>query len=440
MEKKEVLFILRRKDQTKAYRELLGTEKYNFHHLDQEGQTLPSLFLSIDVQDGFQFDIVGYIEIAVQYVKDNNIQQVLAATDLGDLVAGIVREKTGLPGCKIESSFICYHKYYTKIFSKLDFKFWYFAADLDNDDWKVKIKYPAYVKPPYFAGGYGQFVVRNENEMIQAISKIKKSSNPIQDMFKSMFLKHLDIKKFPLSIKNIVLVEELVEDSKMMVTEGWVDQDGAFHLWGHFDGLSFSKPVPCDFLRYTPSTTPSDVLDDIEKLVQKFCSNLNLRSVFFNVDLWVTTDPETGKVAIELIEINKRISQGLFYLYDFMNVNSNFEAAFLVSLRESDHIQRPIITSQHSTSGFFLIKTCISGPATDIFDFSQIPLLKKEHGGKFSVYLYIDEGDYVKQDYNKYGRTICRCHLVAESCEELKQQAYKITNQLLKQISDHRQI
>ncbi|ESO90312.1 hypothetical protein LOTGIDRAFT_164232 [Lottia gigantea] len=224
-----------------------------------------------------------------------------------------------------------------------------------------------------------------------------------------------------------------------MATEGYVDQDGAFHLWGHFDGLSFSKPVPCDFLRYTPSTTPSDVLDDIKKLVQTFCSNLNLRSVFFNVDLWVTTDPETGKVDIELIEINIRVSQTLFYLFDFIKQPNSFQAALSVALAQDNEIKRPILTAQNGTSGIFLIKTCVSGPATDIFDFSQIPLLKKEHGGKFSVYLYIDEGDYVKQDYNKYGRTICRCHLVAESCEELKQQTYKITNQLLKQISDHRQ-
>ncbi|ESO90729.1 hypothetical protein LOTGIDRAFT_176801, partial [Lottia gigantea] len=402
MKRIQILFLLRTEEQTKAYRKHCRNTKYEFHHLMKEGESLPAWFLNVDTIEDLDFDIVGYIEKSIKYVKDQNIDLVIGNCDLGQMIAGIVREKTGLPGCKIESSFICYHKYYTKIFSKLDFKFWYFAADLDNEDWKVKIKYPAYVKPPYFAGGYGQFVVRNEKEMIQAISKIKKSSNPVQDMFKSMFLKYLDIKKFPFSMKNMVLVEEFVEDSKMIATEGYVDQDGAFHLWGHFDGLSFSKPVPCDFLRYTPSTTTSDVLCDVEKLVQKFCSNLNLKSVFFNVDLWVTTDPETGKVDIELIEINKRISQALSNLYDFMKQPSSFQAALSVALGQEKEIKHPILKPQEETFGSFMIKTCVSGPATDIFDFSQIPLLKKEHGGKFSVYLYIDEGDYVKQDYNKY--------------------------------------
>ena len=86
-------------------------EKYKFHFLDAPIEL-----------SGFSqnFDLKKFLSECSQYIKQHDIQVVLATRDIPSLLqAQLSQEFAHLRGPSIESSFLCLHKYYTH--QKIDF-------------------------------------------------------------------------------------------------------------------------------------------------------------------------------------------------------------------------------------------------------------------------------------------------------------------------------
>ena len=54
-------------------------------------------------------------------------------------------------------------------------------------------------------------------------------------MYFDFFHKFIDTKKYQLSVKNIMLIEEFVQNASQHCVEGWTDQNGKNYLWATSD-------------------------------------------------------------------------------------------------------------------------------------------------------------------------------------------------------------
>ena len=62
--------------------------------------------------------------------------------------------------------------------------------------------------------------------MIAALNNIRVPSLPFFQEYAEFFTKHFNLKKFPLAVKNIVVVEEFIQSKDQYYIESWVDSDG----------------------------------------------------------------------------------------------------------------------------------------------------------------------------------------------------------------------
>ncbi|XP_055958706.1 uncharacterized protein LOC126808764 [Patella vulgata] len=440
--KKEILIVLASETFTKRFRDFERAGEYNFHHLDITGVPLEFQHLTGDDSD-FKFDIVRYIENAIEYVRNNEIDAVLGVEDIGDFVASIIREKTGLPGPGIETSFICLHKYYTRKYVGNDSNLWYIAVDLDSDDWKTQMQYPSYIKPPFLHSGHGQMKVNNELEMKEAVEKCRKFVVPWAAFYNAMFEKYLDISKFPLCVKNLVVAEHYVEKSDMMVSEGWVDGQGKYHVWQHADGLSYTKPFRSPFATSTPSHQPEVVLQKVEEYLTNVCKKLDLRSVFFNADLWIDHDQDYQNISVDIIEMNNRLSKGLHDVYKGLWEVSSFEAAMIVACGEEDVLPLSSRIKEHGYGGVIRVRTFASGPSTDILNFEEVhKFLDPSEGIKTEILrpgidLSLREDEIFEQIDSNAGTLVGIFFVFQPTLSELKKRGDEVLQKILKKSCDH---
>ena len=275
------------------------------------------------------------VERAVDYVREHCITGVMFGHDLSSVIASVVCEKTGLPGPSLDSTFICLHKYYSR--EIIPDNIWHDYIDLDDSDnsWRPKMRYPCFIKSPFLTLHKGCCAVDNEKGMIAALNNIRELSLPFFQGYAEFFTKHLNLKKFPLAVKNIVVVEELIQSKDQYYIESWVDSDGVCS--------TFSTAVECfcnqkeDII--TGYVTPEFTLNKADnarmvKIAEDDALRAGLRNSFFNTELWKIGNE------FKLVEINARCVSFSSATYSRMFGFSNYEAAIALACGKKEIIPR----------------------------------------------------------------------------------------------------
>ena len=108
------------------------------------------------------FDVSAYVERAIAYVREHNIDGVIYSHDMASLIAAIVCERIGLAGPSVESVFLACHKYYSRQKEPSPVP----CQALNLSEYSLEgIKYPCYVKAPSLMCSHLQFIVNDEEEM-----------------------------------------------------------------------------------------------------------------------------------------------------------------------------------------------------------------------------------------------------------------------------------
>jgi hypothetical protein len=315
----------------------IDQSRYETHFLHasdevKERKMSPFAYSEYLVKPGF---LNNYVERAVEYVKHNGITGIMYGHDMPSIVASVVCEKTGLPGPSLDSTFICLHKYYSRQINPDNL--WYDYIDLDDSGecWKTRIRFPCFVKAPFLTSNKGCCAVDNEEEMVAALKNIRELTLPFFKGYAEFFTKYLDLKKFPLAVKNIVVVEELIQCRDQYFVESWADENGVCS--------TYTTAVECfcnqkeDIL--TGYVTPEFTLNkaDGEKMVktaEDAALRAGLRNTFFNVELWkIGTD-------FKIVEINARCVSMSSATYTRMFGFSNYEAAIALACEKKDNIPK----------------------------------------------------------------------------------------------------
>ena len=291
----------------------------------------------------------------------------------------MICKEAGLPGPSVESQLLCIHKYYNRMTEPS--KLWYEAIDLDNqEDWHGShIKYPCFIKTPFMFRSIGLFIVRDESEMVTALSACKHELTPWFKLLCPLFEKYINVAKYPLILKNIVLVEELVEDGSIHCIEGWADENGKLSVWLTTDNSYFSKPKKTGDAFIVPSQLPCTFRQNLEVNLLDKIRNYGLRSTFFNVEFWCRENGER----IDIVEINNRICCSYTTMQCKLYGTSSHYGALYLACGEMEKLERAhslVVCGleQKIVAGMFLTSLYLKHDtkAATILDFEELRLIK----------------------------------------------------------------
>ena len=340
---------------------------YEMHYLEISEEARESL--EVDFIDYLKEPgaITAYIDRAVEYVKTNGINGVMAGHDLASLVAAAVNERCGLRGPSAESMFLCFHKYYSRKAdeSKLWFDYILLDSSSDKERWSKKVRYPCFIKTPFLSGSNGHFCVRNEEEMETRLASLRQFTAPYFPVYKELFQSCIDVGKYPLAMENIIVVEELVEDADIHYTEAWFDDEGTMSIYAPVDEVYCTERKHSPFAWIVPSRQPEQVLEQFTEFSREVGKKFKLRNTFCSIEMW-----RRGS-RLDLIEVNGRMSYTVACLYRAMWPDSTVhKAAVHLACGTPEKIVPPTLDSR--VGGQFMVITYGEGVASEFVDFNYL--------------------------------------------------------------------
>ena len=301
--KKKVLLLFPPKDFNSKDLDL----KYELHTLPDEHFNIVYLEES--------FDIEGYIEKAVAYVKEQNIDGVFAKSCLGSLVQAIVAKRTGLLGPSFDSVFFCVHKYFGRTKQPKSDGFWFAPLDPRTplEDIKKCIKsYPVCMKIVDGQYGIKMAVCQREEDLQNIIFSYSDpklmSSNARKQEF---YFKHIeDLSRFP-GVKipadiPMFMMESCVIDSSEHCFEFSLSQEGKLNPCELTDILLYEDKSIKSFVTPSQQLDKKEIVQKIESQFEEFLSfmkDIGLKSLFIDIEFLLRPNGQ-----LQIVEINSRRS------------------------------------------------------------------------------------------------------------------------------------
>ncbi|CAF0764731.1 unnamed protein product [Adineta steineri] len=185
-------------------------------------------------------------------------------------------EKLAVKYPSYESVFLCNHKYYQRTRERHPLHFSYINIDNDDDvDQFIRnpiLKYPFFLKALELQRSLHQYIIKDCQQLKEIVSELRIVLPNYNAEKKYVNEYALDLQKYPLTSKNIMICEEFISDCLQLNWEGWADHQGTIFTYGFTD----------------------EILQDI-----------SFKSSFVNIELWIR---KTNYDDIRIIEVNPRIA------------------------------------------------------------------------------------------------------------------------------------
>ncbi len=410
---KEVLVLL----PTARDRRALAPFASSFHFRWQDDEAFA------DPQPAPHFDLVQYTERCSAVIRRHKIAGVFYSHDLANLVAGVLCDRHGLPGPTLEAVFLSNHKYYSRTLEPDPIRFDY--IDLESAAWgRGQPRYPCYLKPPLLMRSLLQQRVSDADELERALELIRRELPAWSRLFHDFFDAYLDVEKYPLAVKNILVAEELVEGASQHVVEGWTSPQGEAYLWALADATYFeSHPAAIDVF-ITPSRQAAPEQAKLAAYALETVQRHRLSGGFWNVELWATNS------RIQVTEVNSRVAAMWEHFYRGTYHRSLYHAAVSLCVGDvarclEETPRRPPGWRQRS-GGQFHVVTYGEGLAADLIDFeAALP-------SNATLEYLVAPGDRIRQTHSG-GVWLALFHLFGPDFRALRLEADRIRARLLKQ-------
>ena len=383
--------------------------EYNFHFLEDESFVYP--------QGSLEFDILAYVEKCKDIIKELSIDVLFYSHDPASLVAGALHDETGLPGPSAESMFLSIHKYYSRQSENSPIQSGY--IDLDKDNWKEKITgYPVYFKPTLLTRSLFQFKIDSEEKAEKAIEILRKEVPPSNKSLQPFFSKYIDLEKYPLATRNIVVSEEVIL-AKQYCVDGWVDKDGKQHIWSVSDHYYHKADRPILDCYSMPSTLPQNVQDQLKSCAISAAQNHKINNSFYNVEIWLRDDG-----SVKITEVNGRFTSVWHRLHDKSLGASQYKAALELATDGYVKTTPQKKTESNKFGCQFHVVSFEEGYLNELIDLELANTLPHR-------VMYFQENKMVTQK-NSNGTSLMEFDIFGDSFEEAYQKGNALRKRLLK--------
>jgi len=394
--KKNILIVAANENSRKAER-IRHRGQYNIHYFDLHYSSRNNIF---------DFDILGYLDKAREYIKNHKIDGIFYHLDIGTLIGAKLCEEFNLPGPSFESVFLVYNKYYTRV--KTDHAIAFDFLDLSCSK-KNCFSFPFYLKAPCSSLGVLGYKISNEQVFNENIVIAKKQlPNMINAIF-PLFEKYVDLQTYPLATKPIMMVEELIKGFQITV-EGFVYNNEVFFTVITDTNL-FSDLKRIDNFSL-PTVLSEQVQEKIKAVAVKDVRAVGLNNTFFNCEYWIGDD------AIILIEINGRAASAFYNLYKQVYNYDVIEAGIQLCLGQKPNIE----LKQNGFGAQCNIVTIKEGNSSNMVHYDKLPK---------SCSLFIPPNNNVMQ-FGECGRVIAQVELFGQTYAETKNKADAIRKRVMK--------
>ena len=378
---------------------------YKFVYAITEPYDIKSI-VTYSTNESNNHNLAGIITAIKNTIQNNlDISGVFIKYDLEAIITTAVLEefKLNVKFPSFESVFLSHHKYYGRMYERNPIKFSYIDIFEELDENKIGLPFPFYLKPPDLQVSVHQYIVHNFEQLKEIIKILQKELPTMDKEYKLIYKNYLDLAKYPLANKFIVVIEEIVEDGIQVNWEGFMDDTGKFYTFSVTDEI-FADKNKHIFSDFVMKTNCSDrEIAQIEKMCSEFLQDTNFINGFTNVELWVRPNGD-----IQIIEANPRCAYPYYqqYLISY-NVNLYHSVIKLSMGQLLDNLPNNANFAQFSTTT--VIATKLNGRIRELIDLDVIR--KLEESGEYTFTLLNCEPDFeIVNNVQNNGRVLLRIY------------------------------
>ncbi|XP_066280168.1 uncharacterized protein [Branchiostoma lanceolatum] len=334
-------------------------------------------------------NLMDYVQRLKKVVKENDVSVVLPTTDLSTFVhAALARDFPHIPGPSVESCYLAFHKPYTRQYLDLaETTTPYDALDLDSpslfqdaERTLEKVGLPAFVKPATATLALGLKKIENYDDLKDALVDLKKMRDehpdfmfaPSAAFYRDYFTEYLDVKKYPLALRDVVLVEPFLDAETLCTADGCV-VDGELVHWTITDELQYDGHEARFTSMLGPTNEPQDVQTRMWRIYDDIMGKMIQRGFndgYTNVEIFKMKD---GK--LRLCEVNARGSGQVQGVYRQVYKNANQDYVYLAA-GTGIVPATPPPTGRHGVA--YMAKFLDLERPGNLMDFDQIAKLKSD--------------------------------------------------------------
>ena len=325
-----------------------------------------------------------------------------------------------------ESVFLCNNKYYQRKNERNSIQFGYIDVDdnSENVNWNDLPKLPFFLKAPELQMSVHQYVIKDSEQLKKVIKILQKELPNYNADTKYINEHYLDLTKYPLATKNIVLCEELMSECLQLNWEGWADAEGNIFTYGFTDEILADQGIFSDFIM--PSIMPDETLKKAENMCIEFLKTISFRSSFANIELWVK---KTNYNEIYIIEINPRSAFSYDGQYQTSYNGANLYKSIIQLSMGNKNIG--VIPDMHSNfTGLYscqsVFATRCNGKICDILNFDRIEEVQKSHKNYRFSFLFENREFEIVDNCQNGGRVLMRVCFTTPTYQEALNESLRL--------------
>lgn len=329
-------------------------------------------------------------------------------------LAPVLCERYGLPHSSLESIVKCEHKYWSRLEQSQvidEYPRFGLLDPFGEATLPPGLSYPVWLKPIKSASSKLAFKVDNQNELRDAVARVRDEIGDIGGPFEAVLERVALPPHIAEAGARACIVEEAVSGAQVTV-EGY-----RYHHEPHVYGVIDSIPYPdsSSFLRYQyPSTLPQHLIDRVSDLAKRIVKRMGLRSTTFDIEFFV----DTGTERVWVLEVNPRLSQSHAALFDHVDGVANHHC--MVSLALGKDPRMPHRQGRYATAAKYFLRHFTDGVVRRVPTAEEIELIEHRIPGT-TVDVVTEQGARLSRQYAKdsYSYELANIHIGADSQEEL---------------------
>lgn len=288
---------------------------------------------------------------------------------------------------------------------------------------KKIFSYPFYLKPTDLQISIHQYVINSKEEMERVLEILRIELPKLNKEYKYIYHNYLDTKKYPLAIKHIVIIEEIINNSSQINWEGYSDSEGNIYTFSFIDEIfaDREKHIFSDFVM--KSKQSKENLKRIEKVCFNYLKNTNFKNGFANIELWINNNNN-----IRIIECNPRCAYPYYYQYLISYNIDLYNSVINISMGKTlKYIPNDNNFIMYSTST--VLATKFNGKVNKLIKIEEVNKLDRK---KYIISQIINDLNFeITNNIQNNGRIIMRIHYGENTYDEIIKNSYNLKKNIL---------
>lgn len=317
---------------------VLGLDELNRAELEElPGYRFHPLLDVAELTEAEEIDLTALLVKARRQLEsfDGRIDAIIGYWDfpVSSMVPILCRD-FGLPAVSLRAVVACEHKYWSRLEQEkiTDAHPAFGIVDLaDSPRPPSGVGYPMWLKPVKGYSSALAFRVHDDDEFNDAVEQIRQGIGAIGKPF-DYVLSMLDLPEEIAAVGGEACLAEAAVSGDQVTVEGYV-YNGEVRAQGVIDTINYADTS--SFLRYQyPSRLPAEVVDRLIDISKRVIAQMGLDNSTFNIEyFW-----EAGSGAINLLEVNPRLSQSHARLFEAVDGAPNHQCMVRLAMGEDPEL------------------------------------------------------------------------------------------------------